>query len=62
MILPVAGLFTYAENLGYDRATDTITRRPVGWQLSGYLPGEDRPVDGWDEMIGYYQGRTSADA
>ena len=62
VLLPIAGLFAYAENLAYDRETDTLTHRPVGWTISGYLPGEDRPVDGWDELIGYYQGRTSADA
>lgn len=62
VLLPITGLFAYAENLAWDRETDTFTHRPVGWTISGYLPGEDRPVDGWDEMIGYYQGRTSADA
>lgn len=62
VLLPIVGLFTYAEDLAWDRETDTFHHRPVGWTISGYLPGEDRPVDGWDELIGYYQGRTSADA
>lgn len=62
VLLPIAGLFAYAEDLAWDRETDTFRHRPVGWTISGYLPGEERPVDGWDELIGYYQGRTSADA
>jgi hypothetical protein len=32
-----------------------LTGRPVGWQLSGYQP--DGPVEGWNELKGYYQGR-----
>lgn len=62
VLLPLVGMFTYAENLAWDSETDTFRHRPVGWTISGYLPGEERPVDGWDELIGYYQGRTSADA
>jgi hypothetical protein len=33
-----------------------LTGRPVGWQLTGYQP--DGPVEGWDDLIGYYQNRT----
>lgn len=33
-----------------------LTARPVGWDLAGYLP--DGPVEGWDDFLGYYQGRT----
>ncbi|GAA5126019.1 hypothetical protein [Haloechinothrix salitolerans] len=32
-----------------------LTARPVGWDLTGYLP--DGPVEGWDDFKGYYQGR-----
>lgn len=31
-----------------------LTDRPVGWELTGYA----RVSDGWDDFIGYYQGRT----
>jgi len=61
-ILELAGMFAYTEILVYDRANRRLTARPVGWDLSNYLPGLLWPPDGWDELIGYYQGRTSVDA
>jgi hypothetical protein len=46
----------YGEFAVYDEATRTLKARPVGWDLTGYQP--DGPVEGWDDFIGYYQGRT----
>jgi hypothetical protein len=40
----------------FDTATRELVSQPVGWQLSGYQP--HGVVDGWDELKGYYQGRT----
>ena len=33
----------------------TLRKRPVGWNHTGYQP--HGPVEGWDDFIGYYQGR-----
>jgi hypothetical protein len=36
-----------------------LTQQPVGWELTGYLAEVGgRPVEGWDDFKGYYQGRT----
>jgi hypothetical protein len=43
----------------YDPATKTVSKRPVGWDLSSYMPGRTTPADGWDEFLGYFQGRQS---
>jgi len=40
----------------YNPTTRTLTGRPVGWQLSGYLP-DNLVGDGQDDLIGYYQDR-----
>jgi hypothetical protein len=45
----------YGEFAVYDQASRTLKDRPVGWDLTGYQP--DGPVEGWDDFIGYYQGR-----
>jgi len=39
----------------FDPATKTLKGRPVSWQVSGYSP--NGPVQGWDELKGYFQGR-----
>ena len=59
-VLEIATFASYAEFGVFDPATRTLTGRPVGWELAGY--DTDEVVAGWDELIGYYQGRTSADA
>lgn len=41
-------------------ATDTLTARPVGWDLTQYMPGRTAPAHGWAEMKGYYEGRKKA--
>jgi hypothetical protein len=43
-----------------DPATRTLTRRPVGWDLSQYQPGRAVPADGWRELKGYFEGRKKA--
>lgn len=43
-----------------DPATRTLGGRPVGWDLSRYMPGRTTPVRGWDEMKGYFEGRKRA--
>jgi hypothetical protein len=59
-VLEIAVFASYSEYAVFDPATRTVTGRPVGWALTGYPPSA--PVEGWDELIGYYQGRTTADA
>ena len=43
----------------YDPATRTLTKRPLGWDHSGYQGKRVNPVEGWDEHLGYYQGRRA---
>src|SRR3954447_412085 len=50
---------SYGEWGVYDPKTKTISKRPVGWDLANYMPGRTTPADGWDEFIGYFQGRQS---
>ena len=59
-VLEITIFASYSEYGVFDPATRTLTGRPVGWDLAEYPP--DAPVEGWDEFIGYYQGRTTADA
>ena len=54
-----AAFGAYAEWHALDGTTRTLTERPVGWQLTNYQP--DGPVEGWDELIGYYQDRREVD-
>jgi hypothetical protein len=46
----------FGESQVYDPGSRTLTGRPVGWQLSGYLP-DNQTGDGWDDFLGYYQDR-----
>jgi hypothetical protein len=50
---------SYGEWGVYDPKTKSISKRPVGWDLSNYMPGRTTPADGWDEFLGYFQGRQS---
>jgi hypothetical protein len=54
-LIEFATFGAYGEFAVYDRASRTLKGRPVGWDLTGYQP--DGPVEGWDDFIGYYQGR-----
>jgi hypothetical protein len=49
----------YGEWGVFDPATKTVSKRPVGWDLSNYMPGRTTPADGWDEFLGYFEGRQS---
>lgn len=44
------------ESAVFDRRRRSLTGRPVGWQLTGYLP-DNQTGDGWDDLLGYYQNR-----
>ena len=55
-LLEFATFGGYTEYAVFDPASRQLTARPIGWELSGYQP--DGPVEGWDEFLGYYQGRT----
>ncbi|WP_433020711.1 hypothetical protein [Kribbella sp. CA-294648] len=54
-LLEFATFGAWNEFAVFDPKTKQLRKRPVGWQLSGYQP--DGPVEGWDDFIGYYQGR-----
>lgn len=43
-----------------DPASKTLSGRPVGWDLTGYQPGQTAAVRGWDELKGYFEGRKQA--
>lgn len=59
-IIPAFVAFLASNEQGvFDTATRSLTARPISWQISGYQP--DGPVEGWDELKGYYQGRRKAD-
>ena len=61
-ILPALVQFlAFSEIDVFDAATRSLTRRPVGWDHCGYLGTRLEPVEGWDDFLGYYQGRTKVD-
>ena len=51
-----AAFGSFGESQRFDPATRTVTARPVGWQLTGFLP-DDQPGEGWPDLLGYYQNR-----
>lgn len=53
-LLEFGGFGTFCEWAVFDPATKQLEHRPVGWQLTGYQP--DGPVEGWDDLLGYYPG------
>lgn len=57
VLLTLAGFAPYTEFHVFDPVTRTATRRPIGWDLSTYMPGRTTPADGWAELLGYYQDR-----
>ncbi|WP_437760061.1 hypothetical protein [Sorangium sp. So ce1389] len=58
-LLELSAFGAYGEWAVFDEHTRTLSARPIGWQLTGYQP--DGPVEGWDDLLGYYQGRTGAE-
>lgn len=59
VLLTLSAFSPYTEFHVWDPATRRATRRPIGWDLSDYMPGRTTPADGWDELIGYYQDRRA---
>lgn len=59
VLLTFAPFAAYSEFHVFDRARRVALGRPVGWDLSRYMPGRTTPADGWPEFIGYYQGRRA---
>jgi hypothetical protein len=55
-LLEFASFGAYNEYAVFDRRTKQLRGQPVGWQLCRYQP--HGPVEGWDDLVGYYQGRT----
>jgi len=54
-LLEFAAVGSYSEFSVFDPATRTLSGRPLGWQLTGYLP--NGVVEGWDDFQGYFQNR-----
>jgi hypothetical protein len=55
-LIEFAHFGAYSEYAVFDARSKKLTARPVGWRLTGYQP--NGTVEGWDDFIGYYQGRT----
>jgi hypothetical protein len=52
-----AAFGSLGESRMFDRRTRSLTGRPVGWQLTGFLP-DNQTGEGHDDLIGYFQDRT----
>lgn len=59
-LLEFAAFTPYTEWGVFDRAQNRATSRPVGWEISRYLPGRTAPVDGRADLLGYYKGHREA--
>jgi hypothetical protein len=59
-LLEFGSFVAYAEYGVFDRETQSLTGRPVGWNTTNYMPGRTTPANGWDDFKGYYQGNDSA--
>ena len=49
MLLTLSGFSPYTEFHVFDPVARRATRRPIGWDLSLYMPGRITPADGWDD-------------
>jgi hypothetical protein len=56
-LLEFASFTSYAESSVFEPGNPVLSSRPVGWDLSNYMPGRTTSIDGWDEFKGYFQGR-----
>ncbi|MGH9274144.1 MAG: hypothetical protein ACRDZU_05795 [Acidimicrobiales bacterium] len=56
-LLEFCAFATYSEYSTFDPETRTLTAEPVGHRISTYTPA----TAGWDELKGYWKGRTEAD-
>ena len=59
-MLEFAGFTPFTEYGTFDLEQRVATKRPVGWEITKYLPGRTTPVEGHDELIGYYKKHKSA--
>jgi hypothetical protein len=59
-LLEFAGYTPFTEYGTFDPARRVATARPVGWEITQYLPGRTTPLDGRAELIGYYKKHKSA--
>jgi hypothetical protein len=61
-VLPAfVNFFAFSEIDVFDPATRTVSRRPVGWDHCGYLGDRTEPAEGWDDFLGYYEGRMEVE-
>lgn len=56
-LIEFAGFGTFTEYAMFDPRTKKLRGTPVGWRLSKF----DGVADGWNELKGYYQGRTKVE-
>jgi hypothetical protein len=59
-LLEFAAYTSFTEYGVYDPQTRKISGRPVGWEVSRYLPGRTTPVDGQPELRGYWRGKRKS--
>lgn len=60
---PFVALLAFSEHQVFDPDTRTLTAVPVGWAHTRYQGGDRKvPVEGWDELRGYYRGRIAAES
>jgi hypothetical protein len=59
-LLEFAAFTPFAEYGVFDREKNRATSRPVGWEISQYLPHRMLPVDGRADLKGYYRGHKRA--
>jgi hypothetical protein len=56
-LVEFGGFGTYGEYSTFDPVARKLTAEPVGHRISAYTPASA----GWDELKGYWKGRTEAD-
>jgi hypothetical protein len=59
-LLEFAAYTPFVEFGVFDREKGTVRGRPVGWEITQYLPGRSTPVDGTADLIGYYKKHKAA--
>jgi hypothetical protein len=59
-LLEFAGYTPFTEYGVFDVEKRVANARPVGWEITNYLPGRSTPVDGLDEFLGYWKKHKSA--
>jgi hypothetical protein len=59
-LLEFAAYTPYVEYGVFDVESRRAVARPVGWEISNYLPGRTAPVNGRRELIGYYKGHRKS--